>query len=278
MKKTTNAVISLALLLVAGATFAQDSRDVHPQLTTEWWIDVGAYYPEREFTLSADGAIGGGNNEHEFDQQLGLRERDPLFEAEIGWQFGEKWGAAVQYFETSKKSRVTLEDEIEWEDVVYEVGADISAGTGLDVTRLVFSRRFLDRGPHDLRLAAGVHLLELSAFISGQARLGDMTTESRRSSNSASAPLPNIGVWYRYSTGPKWLFSVRGDWLEATIDKTSGSIINIMAGVNYSLLDNLGIGLAYQRFSIDVTFRESNWRGSADITFDGPNFFISGYW
>lgn len=278
MTRTTTILASLALLLSASVTFAQESRNVHPQLTTDWWIDVGAYYPDRKFTLSADGAVSGDNQDYEFDQQLGVRDRDPLFEGQIGWQFGEKWGVAAQFFETSRRSSATLEDDIEWEDVVYEVGANISAGTDLSVTRLVFSRKFMDNGPHDLRLAAGLHLLDLGAFISGQARIDDMTSEDRRSANSVSAPLPNIGAWYRYSPNEKWLFSVRVDWLEATVDDISGSITNLMAGVNYSLFDNFGIGIGYQRFGIDIDIKESNWRGAADVTFSGPNFFVSGYW
>lgn len=278
MTRITTILASLALLLCAGATRAQETRNVHPLLTTEWWVDVGAYYPERKFTLSADGAITGGNEDYEFDQQLGVRDRDPLFEAQIGWQFGEKWGVAAQFFETSRRASATLEEDIEWEDVVYEVGADISAGTDLSVTRIVFSRKFIDNGPHDLRLAAGLHLLDLGAFIAGQARIEDMSTEYRRSSNSVSAPLPNIGAWYRYSPSNKWLFSVRADWLEATVDDTSGSITNLAAGFNYSLFDNFGVGLGYQRFGIDIEIKEKNWRGTADVTFSGPYLFLTGYW
>jgi len=278
MKKTTNVLVVLALVLSAGPTYAQDSRNVHPQLTSKWWVDLGAYYPDRKFTLSADGEISGDNNEHSFDQKLGLSDRDPLFEGQVGWQFGDKWGVAAQYFSASRDTSATLEDDIEWEDVVYEVGADVSAGTELEVIRIVFSRRFFNEGPHDFRIAAGLHLLDVGAYISGQARIDDMTSEIRRSSNSASVPLPNIGAWYRYSPSNKWLFSVRADWLEASIDSTSGSITNLLAGVNYSLFDNIGVGLAYQRFSLDVSLRESNWRGTADLTFSGPNFFISGYW
>lgn len=280
MKRTITAstLLSLALLAATGPASAQESGNVHPQLRSTWWIDVGAFYPDRKFTLSAEGNVSGDNDEYEFDQQLGLSERDPLFEAQVGWQFGDKWGVAVQYFNSSKDARRTLSDEVEWEDVVYEVGAEVRAGTELSVTRVVFSRHFFDEGPHDFRLAAGLHLLELSAFISGQANVGNMMSEFRKSENSVSAPLPNIGAWYRYSPSEKWLFTLRVDWLEATVDDVSGSITNMFGGINYSILDNVGIGLGYQRFGLDATLRESNWRGTADLSFSGPTFSISGYW
>ncbi len=280
MTRTTTpaSLLMLAIALAPGAAIADESSDVHPQLRSNWWIDVGSYYPTRKFTLSAKGNLSGENIEHEFDEKLGLDERDPLFEAQIGWQFGDKWGVAAQYFNSSKDARRTLSEDVEWEDVVYEVGADVRAGTELSVTRLVFSRRFYDQGPHDFRLAIGLHLLDLSAYISGQANVGNMNSEFRKSENSVSAPLPNIGAWYRYSPSDKWLFSLRGDWLEASVDDVSGSIINLAAGVNYSILDNVGIGLGYQRFSLDAKLSESNWKGTADLTFEGPTLFISGYW
>lgn len=280
MQKTrlTNALVALALTGLTGTAIAQDTGDVHPQLRSTWWVDVGSFYPERKLSLSADGSVTGDNQEHEFGKKLGLSEREPLFEAQVGWQFGKKWGVAAQYFNSSKDARATLTDDVEWEDVVYEVGADLRAGTELSVTRVVFSRRFIDRGPHDFRLAAGLHWLKLSSFISGQARVDDMTSEFRQSENSVSAPLPNIGAWYRYSPNKKWLFTVRGDWLEANVDDLNGSITNLVVGVNYSVLDNVGIGLGYQRFGLDVEIKEKNWRGTADLTFSGPTLTISGYW
>jgi len=268
----------LSLALFAGTAAGQEYSDQHPELRSTWWVDVGVFYPDRKLTLSADGNFSENNEEHEFDQQLGLKERDPLFEGQIGWRFGDKWGVAVQYFSSSKDARRTLEDDVEWEDVVYEVGADIRAGTELSVTRIVFSRDFYETGPHSLRLAAGLHLLELSAFISGQASVDNMMSEFRKSQNSISAPLPNIGAWYQYSPNKKWLFSLRADWLEATVDDVSGSITNLFGGINYNVLDNVGIGFGYQRFGLDVSLRASNWRGTADLAFSGPTFSISGYW
>jgi hypothetical protein len=276
--RIVNTLLILSLAIFAGTAAGQESADQHPQLRSTWWVDLGGFYPDRKFTLSAHGNVSNNNGEYQFDQQLGLKERDPIFEGQIGWQFGDKWDVAAQYFSSSKDSRRMLSDDVEWEDVVYEVGADIRAGTELSVTRIVFSRDFYETGPHSLRLAAGLHLLELSAFISGQARIDNMTSAFRKSENSVSAPLPNIGAWYNYSPNKKWLFSLRADWLEASIDNVSGSITNVYGGINYSILDNVGIGIGYQRFGLDVTLREPNWRGTADLEFSGPTFAISGYW
>lgn len=273
-----HSLFTLALLGMTGTVIAQESTDTHPQMRSDWWVDLGGFYPQRKFVLSAQGNVSGENEEYEFGRRLGLSERDPLFEAQVGWQFGEKWGVAAQYFNSAKDARETLSEDVEWEDVIYEVGAELRAGTELSVTRVVFSRQFIDRGPHDLRIAAGLHLLDLSAFIAGQARVDDMTSEFRKSENSVSAPLPNIGAWYRYSPSKKWLFTFRADWLEATIDDVTGSITNLTAAANYSVLDNVGVGLGFQRFGLDVEIKSQNWRGTADLTFSGPTFYISGYW
>jgi hypothetical protein len=275
---TARTFIALVVALGPCALQAQDSEDVHPFLNSNWWVDVGSFYPDRKLTLSAQGRVSGIVNEHEFDEKLGLSERDPLFEGQIGWQFGEKWGVAVQHFESSNTSSRTLQQDVEWEDVVYEVGATVKAGSELAVTRFVFSRRFYDRGPHDFRIGAGIHWLDIGAFIAGQANIDDNTTEFRQSQNSVSGPLPNIGGWYRYSPSKKWLFSLRADWLEASVDDINGTITNIAGSVNYSIFDNFGIGLGYQRFGLNVKLSDTNWRGTVDLTYSGPALYISGYW
>jgi len=59
----------------------------------------------------------------------------------------------------------------------------------------------------------------------------------------ASAPLPNIGGWYRYAFSPKWHLSARLDWLSASVD-----------------------------------VEKQYWRGAVDLTYQGPFISLTGNW
>lgn len=275
---TLRARIMLLCAALAGASAATAQSDLHPYLTSDWWVDAGVYYPNRRFTASLDGTLNGDNEEIEFGRDFGLRDREGIFNAEIGWMFGEKWGTSVQYFESERVGSRVIDEEIEWDDVVYEVGADITATTELDITRIVAFRRFREKGGHDLRLVAGIHWLDISAGLAGEARLDDNTTEFTSRTAAASAPLPNIGAWYRYSPSNKWVLSARVDWLEASIGDYRGRIINATAGVGFAFTDHFGIGLRYQHFSLGASVNNETWRGDVEIDYGGPILHLSGYW
>lgn len=274
--RTIRTAVLIAAIFVSGSAVSQE--DLHPSLNSKYWVDIGGYYPEHSVTLGVEGPDPIFDGRIDLEGSLDLTDRKGLWNLEIGWQFGEKWSVAAQYFETNRDEQFVLEKEVEWDDLIYEVGVGISAGTDASVTRIYFSRKMLERGRHDLRLGAGFHWLSVGAHISGAARIDDQTTEFRSSSVSASAPLPNFGAWYRYSPSDKWAFSLRGDWLGASVGDISGELINLLVGVNYRLFNNVGVGLNYQRFSLNGRVEKNSWRGDLDIVYEGPQIVISGYW
>lgn len=247
-------------------------------MESKWWLTAGSFFAEAEFEASASGTVAGNTREVDLEGNLGLGDSDDLFMGELGWQFGEKWGMALQYFRSSRSASKVLDETVEWQGETYDVGAQIDAGTTFEITRLFFARQFRDRGPHSLRLGAGLHLLGLSAEISGQARIDDMTTEFRRAAATADVPIPNIGAWYRYSPNDRWLFNLRVDWLSASIDNYSGGIWNVLGGVNFRIWDHFGVGAAYEFFQISGDLTEDNWHGSIESTYSGPYLYLSGYW
>jgi hypothetical protein len=252
--------------------------DLHPIMTSKYSAKIGGFFAARDFKASADGSVNGVTQSADFESAVGLDDSPDLFIAEFGWEFGEKWGLGLQRFSSSRSARKILQETIDWEGAAYEAGVDITAKSKVAITRLVFSRRYFDDGPHSLKLLAGVHLIEAGAEISGVATLDDASTEFRRSPVSASLPVPNIGAWYRYSPTERWLLSSRVDWFSANIGDFSGGIWNIAVGANFSVTDHVGVGLAYQYFEIDGAIRESRWRGDLNTRFNGPVLQVSGYW
>ena len=271
-------VIAFALTAVFLPANAQQSTDVHPIVSSKFWLDAGLYYPKRGVGLSVEGGAQGGNGDFTLDKTLELGDQDPLFVGEIGWHFTENWAVSAQYFGSKNDASTTLSDVIEWDDVTYDVGVDVSAGTEFSITRIFFSRDFFGSDRHDFRLGLGVHWMDLSVFIEGQATLADFTSEFRRDSVSASAPLPNIGGAYHYSPSRHWSFGLRLDWFEASIGDISGGLINALATADYAFNDHFGMGIGYEYFTLNGDVKSDNWNGTIDIKYYGPNIFFSAYW
>lgn len=271
--------IIIAILLTISATTAMaEDRDVHAMMDSKWWITAGPFLAEREFKASAKGSGGGVEREFDFEESLGLADSDELGQGELGWNFSTNWTVALQYFRATRSRSTTLDETLEWQGNTYDVGAMVSAKTTTEITRIFFARDFRSSGHHSLRLGAGLHWLKLSGEIAGQATLDDMSTEFRRSTAKAEFPIPNIGAWYRYSPGKRWLINARVDWLSASIDSYSGGIWNASAGLGFAFTDHFGIGANYQFFQISGDVKEDQWKGEIKATFSGPFVYLSGYW
>lgn len=276
--KKVHPVTSLFALLFAVPVLGSEPDDVHPLMTSEYWGNIGVYFAKRHFEASANGSIAGITRSFDFESSAGLDDRPDVFMAEFGWQFTPKWGVALQYFGSDRSATRTLNESIEWRDLVFDIGVRVDSATSLDVTRLFFARKFRDSGPHSLRLGAGIHWLNIKASLAGEATLVDLSREFRRSVVKAQFPMPNIGAWYRYSPSRRWMFNVRADWLSASVDKYDGGILNASVGVNFNPWQHVGLGLSYQYFSLDGAVKEENWRGDIEQTFTGPFVSVSGYW
>ena len=277
MKKIHVSACVIALVL-GTPTLAAENNGLHPLMTSKYWTNVGIYFSARDLKASANGSIAGITKSIDFDSNAGLDDRPDLFMAEFGWQFSSNWGIALQYFESDRSASRALSESIEWQDLVFDVGVQVEAATSMEIVRLFFARQFRDRGPHSLRLGAGIHWFSVGASLAGEATLNDLSTEFRRSTVTADVPMPNIGAWYRYSPSRKWMFNARVDWLSASIDKYSGRIWNASGGVVYSPWDHVGLGLSYQFFEVDGRLSEDRWRGEIRTQFTGPFVFVSGHW
>jgi hypothetical protein len=280
MKLLISAV--LAILLLTGnsrVAHAQEQGDVHPYLTHEFFVDVGVFYPDRKVTLRADGLVSGPSDSIEFTSEFGLKKSDETFALNFGWRFGEKWELGGQYFKSGGDRGKVLDEDVEWNDIIFEQGTGIAAGQNFSLIRIFFARRFESSSDqHEFGVGAGFHWLEISGYIEGDLIIGGGGTEFRRESVEAKAPLPNLGVWYMYSISPKLALKARFDWLDVSFDIYDGTLVNASAGLNYQAFEHVGIGVNYNIFDLDVGINKSDWRGNAELSYEGVFAYLSFYW
>jgi len=259
-----------------------DSHDVpvHNALETKFWVSAVDLFASRGFRVTAEGSITPQIPRQyvDFESDLDLDDSPELFVVEFRWQFGQKWNLGLQYFQSAREGRRTLDRTIEWNDDIFEIGADVRVSTSVDITRIVVSRHFIKRDGHDFRLTGGIHWLDLAGEFRGEATLGDGTTEFTTSKASASLPIPNVGAVYQYSPSAKWLLALRADWFSATVGDYSGGIWNVMTTANFQIGKHFGIGAGYQFFQLDGTLTEEKWRGDLRVRFDGPFVQLAGFW
>ena len=269
-------IAAFLLTLFSSPLAAQTAEDYHPFLTDKFNIQLGVFWPDKNYTIQVDGS--NPDEEIDFDEEFGLSDFEATFSANIRWRFGKKWSLSGQYWSTSEKTQAILEEDIEWEDYIFKKGTNAQAGFGTTIVRAFFGRTFSTGPQHEFGAGLGFHWMEMTSFIQGEIILDDDTTRFQRASVNADIPLPNIGAWYMYSWSPKWIFQARLDWLSASIGDYSGGLWNAQAGVHWQAFENVGLGVYYNNFSLNVDVDKSDWHGAIETIQQGPYLALTASW
>lgn len=281
-KRLIACLLALLLASLAGNARAQDwGTEYHPGLADNFVLSLGAYASSNAFKLRTTGRERYIDGKYvDFDDSIGVDKDNTIFNGQLRWKFGRerKWSLWGQYFENDAKGDATLEEDVEWQGIIFREGTFVEGGVKVAITRLFFGRSFFKRPQHDFGLGIGVHNLDLSAYIGGEIRINDESTGYHRADASASQILPNVGGWYGFSPHKRWLLHGRVDWISADVGDFDGTMWNVNAGVNFQAWRHVGFDLSYQYFNLDLRVKDKNWTGGAELTYSGPMISVIFNW
>ena len=271
-------IASLLALTVIAAPASAQYRGSNPVLDSRFFVEAGLFNPRREASIRVDGAIPLINDEIEITREFKRGERDQILAVELGWRVTNRFAISGQYFSADNSRTFTLDEDIEWGDIEFLQGSSVSGGTTFDVRRLFFSWVFTSAPHHNFGAGLGVHQMEFTAFVEGNALLPGGANEFRRESVQAKGPLPNLGGWYDRALSENWTVGIRVDWLDASIDPYSGRIINAAAGVTWTPVRHFGATLNYNYFDLEAQVRDSGWTGALNVRYHGPYISLRAFW
>ena len=264
------------VLLVPVVASAQDGDALHPLLESRWTVNVGAFFPDQNFQLKANGALPG--DEVDFDERVGVSNSETTPVLTARWRFGEKWSLWGQAWRTENSGKAELVEDVEWQDLVFAAGTNVAGGIDTSVVRIFAGRTMLSGPRHELGIGLGLHWFEIEAYLQGDVLTSEGDLSFARSSADAALPLPNIGGWYHFALTDRWLFEVQLDWLSASVGDYSGSLLNGAIGVQWQLMKNVGVSLKYQGFQLNGDITKNSWRGGAELENRGALLSITANW
>ena len=255
------------------------TQDKHSLLKDRFSVQAGLYSSNKGIKVLVNGSSE--NEIIDFSEKANFNENELTLFLNFNWRFSRKWSLSADYFAVGNGIKRTIDDQIEWNDQLFNGGAGLELGLDLTMFRLLFGRTISKGQKHELGVGLGAHVLDVKTYIEGYAYLNNndtgenATTEFKRNSVSVVAPLPNIGAWYFYAPHPKWMLTTRVDWFALTIGEYSGGLWGLGAGLNYQFHKNVGVAINYRYFDFTATIDKSNWDGKFSLIFQGPLLSIN---
>lgn len=262
------------LVLCTSTAVAQKRQGIHPLLTDTFTGSLGWFSTSNDTKIEV-GSNTSDNSGIDFENDLGFDDNTNVGLANFQWRFTENFRLSLEYTGIHRNAKETLLIDIEWEDLTFHPGSKVSTDLDTDVYRVFVGYSFLNAKNYELGVGLGLHLMDLSMQIKGNASTNNGSISYQTDSVSVLAPLPNVGIYGAYAFSPKIIITGRFDWLSANTGDYSGSITSLSADIQYQAFKNLGIGIGYHYFGIDIDVSASDWKGSADYSYHGPKLFMT---
>lgn len=264
----------ILIIISVQDSFGQEKESKHPVLTSKFHLGLGLYFPTQrvQFEVKAGSEDQGIN----FDESFDFNDNQITPDVNFEWRFSKNWKLAAEYFNVNYATSEVLEQDIEAGDFVFNKGSTVEIGYKINLYR-VFVGRVISRGlKHELGAGLGLHILDIGPYIEGNVIVNGNDNEFKRADISATAPLPNIALWYYFAPTEKWAFTAKVDWFGLTVDQYSGSLWDITPSVRYQIIKNLGVAIDYRFFGVNANISEEKWDGGVKLSFSGPTVTLIG--
>lgn len=229
-------------------------------------LSLGLFVTSRDTDARFDSATDPGTPA-DFEKDLGLDSSDNVFRIDGHYRFSERHRADFSIFDLSRNSSKQIERDIQWGDTLYAINTQINSKFDLEIYKAAYTYSFLQSDAGYLGATIGVYVADTAVSLAeenlGQAEVGELT-----------APLPVIGLRGERKLSERWTFRASGEVFAIEYDNIDGSLVDLYAGFDYSVMDRMSIGVGFNSVALDVDAEKSGFEGALDWRYTGGLVFL----
>ncbi len=265
--------LALATSLLAAPALAADAPDL---LHDPFDVSLGTFLVQTDPTVQLDGDAATGQPV-DFSSQIGGAD-STRFRLDGAWRFGDTDRHRIKgfLFDVNRSRKVTVDQDIDWGGNTYPVNARVKFDFSFTVVELAYEYEFLKRDSFEVGASLGVHYTQFSAALKAKASESGGTLEfDQRDEASVDAPLPVIGLQGTWKLPYDLWLNASGQFFALSIAEYDGDLQDYRATLTWQPKPWLGLGVGYDRFSVNVDVKRDAFKGSLDWTYDGPMVFYN---
>jgi hypothetical protein len=261
-------LLTVAAVVGSAPAAAQEIND-------NFWVEAQAYWPKVDTNLEVSSLT---NNtvgtDIDFEKDLNYDNSKTLPAFSAGARITNSIRADAEYYTLGRKSSSTLARNIEFDDVMYAVGADVSSKFDSSIYRFTLGYSFYRKPGVEIGASLGLHATDFVITIDGTGSVNGATAtiESRR--KKVLAPLPTLGLYSDYEVAPRFVLGGNVDWLKLKLGDYDGRLLNFEAQESYRAFKNIALGVMYRSVNYRVNVTKPEWTGSLRYKFHGPAVFV----
>jgi hypothetical protein len=256
------AVAALLLVLSPVVPASANENDAQEDVSERFWLRAGAFAVNKlqlNVELKSQSGIGIGVD---FTDVLGFSETQVVPRVQGLYMFKPKHGISFDWFEINTDNSQIIERDITLGDATFPAGTRVDGFFDIEVLKASYNYRVLATDRTVLGLSAGLYIadidLGLSEFQSGNSE-----------SASGTAPLPTLGLRFGTQFARRWYFITGINFFFLEVDKYGGAMTDFTVGVEHRTFKNVGFGLGWNRFALDLRAEDDDLKGQVQYIFSG---------
>ena len=224
----TRRIVPAAAVVLAGlpgGTLAEGPQDAY-------WAELAYFYPTISSTVRLDPTRASRGTSVRLEEQLELDERKGLPYLTLGMRLGERWRLEFEYYTLKRSATKTTDRQIDWGDVSFPLGTEVSSTLDTTVYRLTGDYSFYRTDNAEAGIGVGLHVTDFVAALAGQGT-GPAGLGFQRERSHTLVPLPTVGLYGSYRMSETWRLHGRVDFLSLNYKDYDGSLTNWLAAVEW---------------------------------------------
>ena len=193
------------------------------------------------------------------------------------YRFTEKHGLSMSWYRISANGDRSIQKDIEWlgrdgNVITIPLGAGVTSAMEYDILKLAYQWSFYHNEKVELSIGGGIHFTDIAIKLTASA-----TNTGESASRAASlVPLPVASFRLGYDVTPKLKWYLQTELFALSIDDWDGTYTDLQLGMEYRLLQKLGVGVGLGSNSLRLLEETDKSRFNYDNRITGVHFFVSG--
>ena len=240
---------------VAGEGFDRGSEDI-------FLISAGTFLMDFNTDASLDSEALGAGTDIDFEDDLGLTSNQNRARLDGYWRFARKHRLDFAFYYYNRTADRSIDRQIEWGDVIYDVGAEIHSEVKFQFFKLNYKYSFVRTQKLEFAFSAGLSTIRTETELAGQGTVSGGVEESfQKKANSLLVPIPVLGLYGEWRMVRNLYLRGGVEYLAVNVAGWEGSVKDLRASLDWYPFKHFGFGVGYNIFRVDGT-------KDADTVFD----------
>jgi hypothetical protein len=243
---------------------------LNPALNDTIFIGLGALYVAKSSSSAQLNSQKLGVRTVDFQDALGMKDTGWGPDTEIRWRMSEHWRLEFNYFWMSTSGNKSIDQDIQWGDVVYPVNTQVTSQLNFSDLRSSVGYSFYKTSDKELGVGLGLHWLWWQTSLSTQAQ-GNQGTH-------LLAPLPVVSLYGGFALDEQWSVGARLDEFSLTYQQFHGGMTVLGLNLLYQPFRHVGFGVGYTALFLNFSATSSglgSFEGKFNQNLQGPSVYLT---